>query len=629
MAAFGVFQCVATAFVLREAASDRALWALLGPASLVALLGAVLVVRAAATPRVVLGLALALRLVLATAPGLALSDDLYRYLWDGRVAAAGVSPYAFRPDHPALAGLRDTAVYPRLNSKAYYSVYPPASQAVFRAAGEVERRAGSTWAFVFLRAIGALFEGAALLLLYRMTRGRALFALYALHPLVLVEASQGHTELYALPLLVGAAWALGRARPLVATAALAVAGAVKLVPLLLVPLLWSRARLRASVRSLVVAAVVGLAVLALVHPYMGHVAASLRLYTSHFEFNAGLYALLKRHLGERYGGDTGPLAASLLAAAFLGLYAAGVVLRVWQNDPLLPTKTKEAVRAMAAVWLAFLATATTVHPWYLLPALLLAVIGSSPTLAATGAWLAACSLGTYTHYTTGGDALWTVAGWAGAALILAVSGLISSGRSALPALMRARARGKLRALGVCLPDDLTGLHVLDLGAGEGFVGEALARRGAVVTLADVADFHRAPLPFVRIAEGQALPFDADAFDAVLVVFVLHHSPTPEALMAEALRVGRRVIVLESVFETERERRLLVWLDLWANRLRSRQMRAQEEHVEMRRASDWERLARSLGADVRRFDRGGWPHRQALLCLTPATPEPVRVTVIAH
>src|SRR4051812_23190448 len=36
-----------------------------------------------------------------------LSDDVFRFLWDGRVQAAGINPYLYPPDDPALAGLRD------------------------------------------------------------------------------------------------------------------------------------------------------------------------------------------------------------------------------------------------------------------------------------------------------------------------------------------------------------------------------------------------------------------------------------------------------------------------------------------------------------------------------------------
>ena len=62
-----------------------------------------------------------------------LSDDGYRYLWDGLVAAeADVSPYAYRPADPALGPWQDEPLFVRMNSPAYFSVYPPASQAVFR-----------------------------------------------------------------------------------------------------------------------------------------------------------------------------------------------------------------------------------------------------------------------------------------------------------------------------------------------------------------------------------------------------------------------------------------------------------------------------------------------------------------
>ncbi|MEU9044707.1 MULTISPECIES: glycosyltransferase 87 family protein [unclassified Kitasatospora] len=78
------------------------------------------------------------------------SDDAYRYVWDGRVQAAGISPYAHTPDDPALARLRDPGLFPvgdgcagwderlttagdctRINRPAVHTVYPPVAQAWF------------------------------------------------------------------------------------------------------------------------------------------------------------------------------------------------------------------------------------------------------------------------------------------------------------------------------------------------------------------------------------------------------------------------------------------------------------------------------------------------------------------
>ena len=63
---------------------------------------------------VVLGFALAMRLSLVGIEPL-LSTDLYRYIWDGRVQAAGINPYLHVPADPALAALRDGAIYPYIN----------------------------------------------------------------------------------------------------------------------------------------------------------------------------------------------------------------------------------------------------------------------------------------------------------------------------------------------------------------------------------------------------------------------------------------------------------------------------------------------------------------------------------
>ena len=62
-----------------------------------------------------------------------LSEDAWRYLWDGRVARAGISPWALAPDDPALAGVAPS-LKERVAHRDIRTVYPPAAEAVFRAA---------------------------------------------------------------------------------------------------------------------------------------------------------------------------------------------------------------------------------------------------------------------------------------------------------------------------------------------------------------------------------------------------------------------------------------------------------------------------------------------------------------
>src|SRR5262244_2111684 len=79
----------------------------------------------------VLAVAALMRLVVLLAPPY-LSDDINRYVWDGRVEAAGLNPYRYVPADPHLAGLRDEAIYPKINRSDYApTIYPPVAEYIF------------------------------------------------------------------------------------------------------------------------------------------------------------------------------------------------------------------------------------------------------------------------------------------------------------------------------------------------------------------------------------------------------------------------------------------------------------------------------------------------------------------
>jgi len=85
----------------------------------------------------VIAVAVLLRALLLTAPPF-LSSDIYRYVWDGCVQAAGINPYRYEPADSALARLRDTAIYPNINRVTYArTIYPPVAQMVFAAVGRI------------------------------------------------------------------------------------------------------------------------------------------------------------------------------------------------------------------------------------------------------------------------------------------------------------------------------------------------------------------------------------------------------------------------------------------------------------------------------------------------------------
>jgi len=137
-------------------------------------------------------------------PGL--TDDLYRYVWDGWMQVEGINPYRYAPNADALSAFQEAPVYEALNSKPYYSVYPPLSQFIFLLGGWLYAQLGWHAAYFGLKALLAAAEFCGVLLLSRLTTRRNLL-LYAWNPLVLVEtAGQGHTDALLLPLLLGGIW---------------------------------------------------------------------------------------------------------------------------------------------------------------------------------------------------------------------------------------------------------------------------------------------------------------------------------------------------------------------------------------------------------------------------------------
>ena len=81
---------------------------------------------------VILVFAVLFRLLLIPLSELRLSSDMYRYVWDGRVQGAGISPYLYVPEDPALASLRDDKVYPHINRRDYaHPIYPHFAQTLF------------------------------------------------------------------------------------------------------------------------------------------------------------------------------------------------------------------------------------------------------------------------------------------------------------------------------------------------------------------------------------------------------------------------------------------------------------------------------------------------------------------
>ncbi|MFK7808957.1 MAG: hypothetical protein AB8F74_14225 [Saprospiraceae bacterium] len=349
-----------------------------------------------------------LRFILVFAfPGL--SDDIYRFVWDGRLLLEGINPFDQLPS-TYIAGTErvvglDEALYQELNSPDYFTIYPPVCQAIF---------AGACWLFpkslmgaaIMMKIIFLLFECGSIWLLVKLLRKFNLpernVLLYALNPLIILElVGNLHFEAAMIFFLLLSFWLLTLQKWQWSAVAMALSIASKLLPLLFLPFLIRRLGWQ---KSLGYFTIVGVVVLLLFAPllngvFLSHFGDSLNLYFQKFEFNASVYYLL-RWIGFQIAGYN---LIQYLGPALALCSAVGIFWMAWmegresftkrqnfnETEKYFVLKTEErasspynilAVNTLptallfAISW--YLLLTTTIHPWYLSLPLVLCVFGS-------------------------------------------------------------------------------------------------------------------------------------------------------------------------------------------------------------------------------------------------------------
>jgi len=269
-------------------------------------------------------------------------DDIHRYVWDGRVQRLGYSPYIVVPSDPAFAGIH-TPETRTLNNPDLPSPYPAGAELFFLAVTEIHE---SVFA---LKVAFVLCEFAIVFVLLdifsRSDQGAHWVLAYAWNPLLAVEvAGSGHIDIVGVLLLLVSFAALGRRWRAVAAVAFGLAVAVKLLPIILLPLYWRRVRLRDAALAVIV---VGL----LYIPFLNHgriPIGSLDTYVQSFRFNDPVFAILKR------------VATPQVVAGLAVLV--GFLTAIWMRRKAPAWSPDAFAWPMAASLLC----APVVYPWYLL-----------------------------------------------------------------------------------------------------------------------------------------------------------------------------------------------------------------------------------------------------------------------
>ncbi|MDH3593058.1 MAG: hypothetical protein OER88_14320, partial [Planctomycetota bacterium] len=188
-----------------------------------------------ATATLVLAVAVLLRVPFAFTDYI--SNDMHRYIWEGRVRLAGHNPYVRPPDDPGLSHLRGPQ-HDDINNPDYTSIYPPVAQYLF--VGAAATGIGERGLRVVL--LGLDVALIALLLRWFKATGRppGMAIAYAWAPLAVISPGLGHVDPLMLLFLAGSGWAWESNRPYRAAFLLACAALAKFAAVLLVPWLLFR-----------------------------------------------------------------------------------------------------------------------------------------------------------------------------------------------------------------------------------------------------------------------------------------------------------------------------------------------------------------------------------------------------
>ncbi|MDB4290063.1 glycosyltransferase 87 family protein [Flavobacteriaceae bacterium] len=306
-----------------------------------------------------------------------LSQDFYRFIWDGRLILSGLNPYLTTPNDLLFS---QPDLFPQMKtlfdgmgplSAGHYSNYPPIHQLPFIIAAILSKHSilGSVLVLRLLLIgadLGILFFGKKLLRKLQLPTRNIYW--FILNPLVIIELTGNlHFEGLMLFFFVMALYYIHTKKWHLAALTMALSIAVKLVPILSLPLFLNKLGWKKSIRFYLS---IGIVFTLLFLPFLGgnfieNYSATIGLWFSKFEFNASIYYFLEWGLEATYNLEL-IHSMGIIVVSVLGLQI---------SYQLIQNKTKTTALILTILWVlsGYYFISTTVHPWYIISLLLLSI----------------------------------------------------------------------------------------------------------------------------------------------------------------------------------------------------------------------------------------------------------------
>lgn len=304
-----------------------------------------------------------------------LSDDYFRFIWDGRLWLNGEHPFTKLPSEFLAMNLKgiDQSLFDKLNSQNYFTIYPTLAQAIFwistKLSNSVDGSVLTMRVLILLAEVGSIYLLSKIIEAYKLPKGNVLF--YALNPLVIIELTGNlHFEAFMIFFLLLSFFWLTKNKPILASLAFAFAIGVKLLPIIFLPIFIFVMPWRKSL--LFYFSILITCILLFFPMYNQQVidgfSQSLNLYFQKFEFNASLYYLVREYGFWKYGYNTIQTTGWKMAVWCSVIIVLFTFLRnmvQFKNENrhwALGISTWETLLFILTIYFVF---ATTVHPWYI------------------------------------------------------------------------------------------------------------------------------------------------------------------------------------------------------------------------------------------------------------------------
>ncbi|PWK19061.1 glycosyltransferase 87 family protein [Xanthomarina spongicola] len=307
-----------------------------------------------------------------------LSQDFYRFIWDGRMILEGMNPYLFTPESFII---KNEFPFPQAEelykgmgnlSASHYTNYPPLNQLCFVIANMFSGQSILS-SVVDLRLIiiaadfGTLYYGKRLLEKLHLPAYYIFW--YLLNPFIIIELTGNlHFEGVMIFFLIWSLYLLQTNKWKLAAVIFSLSVSIKLIPLIFLPLLYNKLGWK---KSFLFYAIVGIVTLLLFAPFyssefISNYTNTVGLWFQNFEFNASFYYLAR---------EIGYILTGYNQIAIIGLFSAGLVfifvigLSLFRKNHSLQLLITAMLFALSFYYF----TATTVHPWYIATLLILSI----------------------------------------------------------------------------------------------------------------------------------------------------------------------------------------------------------------------------------------------------------------